>query len=524
MMRTEFSWVRSLLVRATIFAILATSGVMAQAQAPVSGEEELIEVGLTFLPQPTSVEYATLRQVADAVSQAPLQLSNGEIWKIKRTNLEPLRALAKKVGTTVIAFGAAIPSETHRKGAEHKLDAVQQQLVSAIGDMASAVELKIVQATHFEALEYTEATQPTSRKEVRRLRLALESGVEIVATRVGVDVRDDAIVWRGIMDQTNEPFDIFLGRGGMVTGMLKHGRFKYWIRPLGHGLLAVVKIDESRLPADHGVSDVSLLRRIEQLARGGSAEKQSRVLHFKDILGESSSGAVTPERPAAIGRGPVEIDVMVVYTAKAARNYADIGLELIRPAIESTNDSFKNSGIDDVTVRLVHTHKTDYDEADAEHFDHVWRMVDRGDGYMEEVPELREKYKADVVILITDSRKGCGLATRVAPEAEEAYAVVHHECAGITYSIAHELGHVLGARHDRVVDKAATATSYSHGYVDPQKQWRSMMAYKEGCDGCARLPVWSTPTKSIGGRPAGDEQQDNARAIREQAARVSGFR
>ena len=45
---------------------------------------------------------------------------------------------------------------------------------------------------------------------------------------------------------------------------------------------------------------------------------------------------------------------------------------------------------------------------------------------------------------------GCGLSTRVGADAEEAYFVVHHSCAAITISIAHEIGHILGARHDRV--------------------------------------------------------------------------
>ena len=39
------------------------------------------------------------------------------------------------------------------------------------------------------------------------------------------------------------------------------------------------------------------------------------------------------------------------------------------------------------------------------------------------------------------------------PMPNEAYAVVHHECAATSYSIAHEIGHIIGARHDRSLDQ-----------------------------------------------------------------------
>ena len=96
----------------------------------------------------------------------------------------------------------------------------------------------------------------------------------------------------------------------------------------------------------------------------------------------------------------------------------------------------------------MHTQAIDYDESDGDHFEHFYRMVD-GVGPFAGVRQLRNEKKADIVGLILDDASGCGLSTRVAPDAEEAYFVVHHSCAAITISIAHEIGHILGARHDR---------------------------------------------------------------------------
>ena len=170
----------------------------------------------------------------------------------------------------------------------------------------------------------------------------------------------------------------------------------------------------------------------------------------------------------------------------------------------------------------MNAYQTDYVE-EGEHFDHLWRFADKGDGYMEEIHGLRDKYHADVAVLMVDDPKGCGLATRVFADAEDAFAVVHHECAAATYSVAHEIGHLIGARHDLNIDKIMVPFPYGHGFVNGTK-WRDIMSYKESCGGCPRLPVWSSPKMMIRGEPAGTPNADNARVIAEQAARVANFR
>ena len=214
--------------------------------------------------------------------------------------------------------------------------------------------------------------------------------------------------------------------------------------------------------------------------------------------------------------------MIVAYTKKAASYYADVRRELVDLAVEEGNESFRASGISNVKLRLVHAYETDYVEEGA-HFDHVWRFADKGDGYMEEIHGLRNKYKADVAILVVDDAKGCGLATRVHADADEAFAVVHHECAASTYSLAHEIGHIIGARHELAMDKVMAPFPYGHGYVNGSK-WRDIMSYKDSCGGCPRIPVWSSPKVLIKGEPAGTPELDNARVIAEEAGRVANFR
>jgi hypothetical protein len=231
--------------------------------------------------------------------------------------------------------------------------------------------------------------------------------------------------------------------------------------------------------------------------------------------------AATAAKAAASGKN-VTIDVIVAYTAKAASYYSDVKHELVDLSIEEANNSFRTSNLGNVKLRLVHSYQTNYVEEGA-HFDHVWRFADKGDGYMDEIHPLRDKYKADVAVLIVDDPQGCGLATRVYADADEAFAVVHHECAVTTYSVAHEIGHIIGARHDLNLDKIMTPFAFGHGFVNGTK-WRDIMSYKESCGGCPRLPIWSSPKVLVKGEPAGTPDLDNARVIAEQAARVAAFR
>jgi hypothetical protein len=92
---------------------------------------------------------------------------------------------------------------------------------------------------------------------------------------------------------------------------------------------------------------------------------------------------------------------MVAYTRNAAGYYNDIRSDLIALAIAEANESFRISGLQHVKLRLVHAYQTTYVE-EGSHFDHVWRLADRGDGIMEEVHKLRDEFRADVVILVVD--------------------------------------------------------------------------------------------------------------------------
>ena len=369
--------------------------------------------------------------------------------------------------------------------------------------------------------------------------------------RTNVDIRKDMCIWRGVVEGTDAPATIMWWPGGKMAGTVQHQGRIYSLRHMGGDMMAVVEMAEDKMPQEHAPmpermrndpnvkddplvnqGDASIMRPVTQGMRPPRAlqdgKKKGKKVEAGDKAGTKVASAAAAAKTAKGGKAaekgpePIVIDVLVAYTKKAAAAYADVKRELVDLSIEEANESFRTSGVGHVKLRLVHAYQTDYVEEGA-HFDHVWRFADKGDGYMEEVFGLREKHKADVALLIVDDAKGCGLATRVYADADEAFAVVHHECAATSYTVAHEIGHLIGARHDLALDKNMNPFPYGHGYVNGQK-WRDIMSYKDSCGGCPRIPVWSSPKVKVKGEAAGTPDLDNARVIAEQAKRVASFR
>lgn len=355
----------------------------------------------------------------------------------------------------------------------------------------------------------------------------------------------DGYTWHGTITETGEPVTLLWWPSGRLSGQVSYKGHRFAIRHMGGAMHGVVEMAPSRLPPEHAPMGAELQKKMQMrddpLVTKGDASMlrpsgdqpappaHEPLRNLQDAAPKSALRTdltvallMPPPLPPVPAKSANAITLLVAYTGKAESHYTDIEKDLIAVAVEEANQSFRNSQIDNVKVELVYTYQTDYVESGT-HFDHVFRFADRGDGYMDEVHTIRDEKKADIAVLIVDDKNGCGLAAGVAPAADRAFAVVHQECAAVSYSLAHEIGHLIGARHDVGLDDSAQPFAYGHGYVFG-REWRTMMSYEASCGGCVRLPIWSNPLVRVHGVPAGDASADNASVIRKGAARVSRFR
>jgi hypothetical protein len=105
-------------------------------------------------------------------------------------------------------------------------------------------------------------------------------------------------------------------------------------------------------------------------------------------------------------------------------------------------------------------------------------------------------YAADVVAVITDDpyESVCGRANTIgATSYEQAYFIVDDGCFYNSLTFAHELGHLLGMRHDRARDSNSTPYVYGHGHFSRAAKKRTIMSYN--CEGsnCTRMGFFSNP-------------------------------
>lgn len=341
-------------------------------------------------------------------------------------------------------------------------------------------------------------------REGKSLRLGVAPGVQVVATGQRVQRRSDSdISWSGPLQGREGWVQAVLSPEGM-TGTVTVGTEQYTIEPLGRGMHAVSKLDQNKLPPEHtpdnpaGVLD---------------PPPPANFLAAKEAAAEGTIGA----------QALSTINVLVVYTAAALSAAPNI-TSLIQLAVDETNQSYVNSGININMVR-VHTAQVTYNESGKTFSQHVASLKGTTDGSMDNVHTLRNTYAADMVLLVVNDSEACGIASSIGSTAASAFAVAHYSCITGYYSFGHELGHLQGARHDRFVDASTSPYSYGHGYIPASKTWRTVMAYGNNCSNCTRIQYWSNPLKTYGGVAMGTAlYEDNARVLNLTAASVAAYR
>jgi hypothetical protein len=530
-------------------ALLSSGSAVAQG----AGQPERVPLIMTKLPPSGSAKYKAIIGKAGKARGQVLTLTRTEMWEVPKENVEAVKKAAGEHGAAATQLGADYNEMFHPAPVDMRMSPKQSGMMEMAKASKSTMGVGMMATPMAPMVEYALTKDagpniggPATAPEAARVKVKLSDATTLTIVRTNVDIRKDMCIWRGVVEGTDAPATIMWWPGGKMAGTVQHQGRIYSLRHMGGDMMAVVEMAEDRMPQEHAPmpermrndpnvkddplrneGDASIMRPVTQGMRAPKGLQDGKKKGKKVEAGEKSgtkvaAAAAAKSKAAEKGPEPIVIDVLVAYTKKAAAAYADVKRELVDLSIEEANESFRTSGIGHVKLRLVHAYQTDYVEEGA-HFDHVWRFADKGDGHMEEVFGLREKHKADVAILIVDDAKGCGLATRVYADADEAFAVVHHECAATSYTVAHEIGHLIGARHDLSLDKNMNPFPYGHGYVNGQK-WRDIMSYKDSCGGCPRIPVWSSPKVLVKGEAAGTPELDNARVIAEQAKRVANFR
>jgi hypothetical protein len=358
----------------------------------------------------------------------------------------------------------------------------QQSSVDRIRSLPTTAAVEVV-TINLDALRDTTTT------------LALPGAPQVTATESSRDVRSDRdYTWHGSLAGIPGAATLVV-RDGNVTGSINTGTDVYKVTPVGNGLHAIIKFDASRLPPEHPPS----FRERER--RGDTAP--------------------VPEQRDVRADVPTMIDVLVAYTPSAVAQVPDMAA-LVQLAIDEANQSYVNSQIN-LRLRLVHTYQVTYSESGKSYDTIVADLAGKTDGSMDEIHQRRDQFGADLVALIVNQTDYCGMADAIMATESTAFAAVHFNCATGYYSFAHELGHLMGARHDPANDSSTTPFAYGHGFQQGTA-WRTIMAYV-CASSCPRLQYWSNPNVNYSGTPMGTATtHNNARVLNATAPTIAAFR
>jgi len=246
----------------------------------------------------------------------------------------------------------------------------------------------------------------------------------------------------------------------------------------------------------------------------------------------------------------ITIDLMIVYTDAAEEwaNNSGFGSinAVIAEAMNLSQTALDNSDVY-IDLRLVHIHKTEYDEDTADTGGiHLRRFTaspdynpygDDFNGYMEEIHTLRNQYGADLLALFASEPKTGGIAwllNSASGRPEIGFSVNRVQQVATGYTLIHEIGHNLGNAHARGQTNASAGLvggvfEYSTGFrwEGSSESYTTVMGYVEGK--YSRIPLFSNPDILWGNHPAGTYTglhgpSDNARSMREIKAAVANYR
>ena len=145
------------------------------------------------------------------------------------------------------------------------------------------------------------------------------------------------------------------------------------------------------------------------------------------------------------------------------------------------------------------------------------------------VAKRRNEVKADLVALVVPLLQGaCGIGKLYTGAASEAFSVTQYNCE-FKFTVAHEVGHNLGANRARQDIKNPSKLRCNFGFKSPTAHARTLMAYACKTTSCPRKPFFSDVSLKIGNIEMGvacDKKgaAQNVVTVRARAPVVAKFR
>lgn len=233
-----------------------------------------------------------------------------------------------------------------------------------------------------------------------------------------------------------------------------------------------------------------------------------------------AAGTPVSERPRKKRKSKVRLLVAYTKQAKAEAGSRSVLKANAKLLTAQTNQVFKNSGVK-AKIRLAGLVQAK-GKASGNELKDIRRMARLGDGKFDNLARLRKRKRADLIHMFVPSHEGlCGAGFIPTPRrADRRYGVSASTLNCIPYLVGpHEIGHNLGGDHNKYPGVTHNSpVRYSHGYVNPDGGYLTLMGYYDPCYAvgrydCIRIPYLSSPKRTYNGAPLGSGRKTNNRKV-----------
>ena len=354
--------------------------------------------------------------------------------------------------------------------------------------------------------------------DVLRFELPDGQAVEIIAT--DVVVRANAWTLQGAVRGSEVSTAFFHFENGFLNGSFSVGERGFHVQATEPYQFRLGEVDPAAVDADED--------EVYPEEDEGDAGEES----------EGASGAGILSTPGTGGAAHSIIDIIVLYSPefKAAVSSSNAAMEAyVKTQIEYSNTIYRNSDIATTLVLLHHSVNTTISNSASSSSE-----VKNDSG----AQNLREAYGADLVSFWQTKGAG-GTAGNYNGSSSTAFSTISlskFNASPYQYTFTHELGHNMGAKHDRQTyinqGRSSELTPHEYKYGKAFNNYRTVMSY-DNCpkSPCNRVMYFSNPRINYNGAPLGvaydpnnlitdpaNGPADNARRLNECRDTISKFK